>query len=94
MRKATDTPKGYTGVIRKLKKLPCEICGWDLGPREHHHIDGRVGYDEYDLHKIIILCPNHHCLADYKKIPRTKLLKIVSVRNTRSLYRPLKPITG
>ena len=54
----------------------CMICGWAEVVDVHHIIPRRHGGTN-NLDNLIVLCPNHHRLADLKRITDTELTSIV-----------------
>lgn len=47
-----------------MEKKKCVVCGFDKGVEKHHIIKRRdMGSDESD--NIVLLCPNHHWVADF-----------------------------
>jgi len=69
-----------------LKELPCENCGWNIGPRDVHHIIpvSEGGKNEFD--NLITLCPNCHRLAHRNLLSKDKLIALVNLRTISSSY--------
>ena len=42
----------------------CMICGWDKAPCDCHHIEPKGKNGKHTLENGVILCPNHHRLAN------------------------------
>jgi len=55
-------------VRRHFGDLPCFICGWSEATCDVHHIVPRRDGGSNDLDNLVILCPNHHRLADQGKL--------------------------
>lgn len=53
----------------------CALCGWNLGSCDSHHIVPRKEEGTNILSNIIILCPNHHRMADEKNISQAELFE-------------------
>ena len=53
----------------------CMICGWDTIVDVHHITPRRHGGTN-DLDNLIVLCPNHHRMADKRLIPAGELKTI------------------
>ena len=73
--------KHKVGFYERLTLLPCEICGWKLCVERHRIVPGREG-GSYTKDNTIVLCPNHHALADRGKLKRRSLKKIIEGRST------------
>jgi hypothetical protein len=54
-------------IIARLN-LKCCVCGWDEDSIDIHHILPRKDGGSDDLANLTPLCPNHHRLADKKKL--------------------------
>lgn len=70
---------GYKGNTRnKIKRdiinyigsnnFKCFICGWDEDSCDIHHILPKSKGGKDDFSNLSVLCPNHHRLADRKKL--------------------------
>lgn len=60
------------GSLYKLWGGKCAICGFDEVIEVHHIIPRRIGGTD-ELENLIVLCPNHHSLADRGMIVINKL---------------------
>lgn len=67
---------------RIFKDISCEICGWEEGGRDLHHIIPVKDGGTNDINNLINVCPNHHRLIHENKITTQELLDIVMNRNT------------
>lgn len=67
-----------------IRNYPCEICGWDLSPRDTHHINPVSKGGKTTIDNIISLCPNHHRMVHYNLISQDYLYKIVNSRTISS----------
>lgn len=71
-------------VLQSLAKrrLPkeCAICGWNEDKCDAHHIIRSANGGEQTLKNIIMLCPNHHRLADKGKVSEDYLREIWDLR--------------
>ena len=80
--------KIVNGLTRKqtedLAKLPCANCGWDLGPRDVHHIKLVSKGGKATSENMITLCPNCHRLAHRNLLSEDKLLQLVEFRTISS----------
>lgn len=64
-------PKARDNGLRNLPNK-CMVCGFDIVVAVHHIIPRREqGTD--DLSNLVILCPNHHAMADRGLISREEL---------------------
>jgi predicted restriction endonuclease len=70
----------YTSTARQVvfRVFPrkCMICGWDVIVNVHHIKPRRDG-GANDLDNLVILCPNHHAMADRGLISDDELTQIV-----------------
>lgn len=79
------TNEGLTNKYQKiLLSLPCEICGWNQGPRDVHHILPVKEGGKNELYNLITLCPNCHRLAHRNLLSKNKLEKLVEIRTISS----------
>jgi 5-methylcytosine-specific restriction endonuclease McrA len=80
--------KTNSGLTRKyqhiLLELPCEVCGWNQGPRDVHHIVHVSNGGKNELFNLITLCPNCHRLAHRNLLSENKLNKLVEIRTISS----------
>lgn len=80
--------KTNSGLTRKyqyiLLELPCEVCGWNQGPRDVHHIVHVSNGGKNELSNLITLCPNCHRLAHRNLLSENKLNKLVEIRTISS----------
>ena len=80
--------KTNTGLTRKYQKillsLSCEVCGWNQGPRDVHHIIHVSEGGKNELFNLITLCPNCHRLAHRNLLSKDKLNKLVEIRTISS----------
>lgn len=60
----------------------CMICGYDLSVDVHHITPKREG-GKNDSGNIIVLCPNHHAMADKGIISREELFKTTRAASSR-----------
>jgi 5-methylcytosine-specific restriction endonuclease McrA len=60
-----------TNAIKYLGNK-CMICGWDISIDVHHIVPIRSGGTN-NIDNLIVLCPNHHRMADMKLISRDEL---------------------
>lgn len=68
-----DMSKRTTCKIIKRMNIGCSICDWkDEVCDIHHIIPKKLGGDNSDSN-LVILCPNHHRLAQKRKISITEL---------------------
>lgn len=86
--KDRNTAKKRYGVkstkSKYAKQLPCELCGWEVAPRDIHHIVPIREGGTNDAGNLITLCPNCHRCADRNLISRETLLKVVTNRTISS----------
>lgn len=61
---------------RKAFGDACMICGWDVHVDVHHIIPMRHGGTN-NIDNLIVLCPNHHRMADAGMIPNKELTNLV-----------------
>ena len=47
---------------KRLEKLPCQKCGWNLAPCDIHRIIPGSQGGKYTTDNVIVLCPNCHRL--------------------------------
>ena len=79
------TPEGLTYKYQKiLLKLPCEVCGWNQGPRDIHHVLPITQGGKNELCNLITLCPNCHRLVHRNLLSENKLIKLVEIRTISS----------
>lgn len=82
----TNNPnyKGTSNLVtarltgRKHLGTKCMICGWDEITDIHHIIPRRHGGTN-NIENLIVLCPNHHRLADIGRISQAELFNITRV---------------
>lgn len=72
--RTTSSPKPRDSGLRNLPNQ-CMICGFDIVVSVHHIIPKREGGTDA-LNNLIVLCPNHHAMADRNLIEREKLMSI------------------
>lgn len=64
---SSRTDSQHDRLKKKLKGLPCEICGWNEAPCDLHRIvPGKLG-GTYRTDNIIVLCPNCHRMRHFSK---------------------------
>jgi 5-methylcytosine-specific restriction endonuclease McrA len=79
------TNEGLTNKYQKiLLSLPCEVCGWNQGPRDVHHILPVNKGGKNELYNLITLCPNCHRLSHRNLLSDDKLIKLVEIRTISS----------
>jgi predicted restriction endonuclease len=61
-------------AIRKLGKA-CAICGFNIVVHVHHIIPAAAGGSN-KIENLIVLCPNHHEMADRGMISPVELIKL------------------
>lgn len=73
---------------RKLQQilltLPCANCGWQVGPRDVHHIIPACEGGKNEMNNLITLCPNCHRLAHRNLLSKDKLNELVYLRTISS----------
>jgi len=62
--------------LKRIFGNKCMICGWKEASCEAHHIIPRSKGGVNSVYNGVVLCPNHHKLADIKKISVEDLIKI------------------
>lgn len=67
-----------------IAALPCELCGWDRGIRDVHHIIGVKDNGTDELVNLISVCPNDHRLIHSNLISQEQLIKAVNKRTISS----------
>lgn len=60
----------------------CVICGWSEIVHNHHILGVKVSRK---IEHMIILCPNHHALADLERITPNELLKLAASYERREV---------
>ena len=79
------TNNGLTNKYQKiLLSLPCEVCGWNQGPRDVHHILPVKEGGKNEIYNLITLCPNCHRLSHRNLLSKDKLNKLVEIRTISS----------
>ncbi|KKM08345.1 hypothetical protein LCGC14_1724710 [marine sediment metagenome] len=67
-----DLPKAKSARTRlkiiKRSGFGCAICGWNEAQCDMAHVIPKVEGGTYELDNIVILCPNHHRMADSGKL--------------------------
>jgi 5-methylcytosine-specific restriction endonuclease McrA len=66
--------------IDDLALLPCANCGWDLGPRDVHHIQMVSRGGKNSQENLITLCPNCHRLSHRKLLSEETLTQLMLLR--------------
>ena len=61
--------------------IPCEICGFNKITQKHHIIK-RQDYGSNYKENIIVLCPNHHSMADSIRYGK-EMLKLIFEKTGR-----------
>ena len=74
----------------------CMICGWATHVQAHHIVPRRHGGSN-NLDNLIMLCPNHHCMADDGMITIEELQKIThaaiaQLSDHLPRFDPLQPV--
>ena len=59
---------------RAFPSWKCPFCDWSE-TFHVHHIDGRMVRGAHDLDRLVMICPNHHSLADKGKLDREVLAR-------------------
>ena len=62
--------------VKEIFTDKCMICNWDEAPCDVHHIKPHRESGPNSLNNAIVLCPNHHKLADIGKLDRVYLQQI------------------
>lgn len=75
---------------RAFPDWKCPLCSWNKTWDLHHIIPRRHGGSD-DLHNLVMLCPNHHSIADLGQIDNQKLTqhavgKFYSVKELLNLH--------
>ena len=73
--------------VKKIFLDKCMICGWQDAPCDVHHIIPRSKNGKNCIKNAIVLCPNHHKLADIGKIEQNYLQKITNNKLEESICR-------
>lgn len=76
--KSSNNTVSMKTIYRKLKHLPCQICGWQEAARDVHHIKSVVKGGTNEISNLIVLCPNHHRMIHSKLISEIDLLRYVN----------------
>jgi hypothetical protein len=66
--------------VKETFSNKCMLCGWQEASCDVHHIIPFMEGGENTLQNAIVLCPNHHKLADIKKLNREYLQNITNNR--------------
>lgn len=66
-------PQKFNGYAQINNNQPCQICGWNTAACDRHHIIPRKEGGSDDIDNIIVLCPNHHRLADFGILSKEEL---------------------
>lgn len=72
------------GNLYKLWGGKCAICGFDEVIEVHHIVPRRIGGTD-ELDNLIVLCPNHHALADRGMIVINKLRERIDTVINKSI---------
>lgn len=86
------TYKHHENWARALKKCfgnKCMLCGWKEDSCDAHHIVPKREGGLNNLKNGIVLCPNHHKLADIGKLKKEYLSEIIN-NKIQSLLEELK----
>ena len=67
-----------------LLTLPCANCGWNIGPRDVHHILPVCKGGKNEMDNLITLCPNCHRLSHRNLLSEDKLKELVYLRTISS----------
>lgn len=79
-----NSSSNHTSLIYKLRKKPCEICGWDEATRDVHHIISVSKGGKDTNSNLIAVCPNHHRMIHRNLISQNDLKKIAKSRTISS----------
>ena len=69
--RTTTTPKARDNGLRNMPHR-CMVCGFDVTVAVHHIIPRREGGRD-SIDNLVVLCPNHHAMADRNLISRDTL---------------------
>lgn len=67
--------------MRRIYGDTCMICGWNYASCDTHHIFGQARGGSNELTNLIVLCPNHHRMADNDLIPVEDLIEARQKKN-------------
>lgn len=68
----------------KLLGHKCALCDFDIVVHVHHIVPASVGGPN-DIHNLIVLCPNHHEMADRGMIAMNDLIELNPFATARQL---------
>ena len=71
-----DVSSRTASKILKRLELGCCVCGWKEENCDIHHINGRKIENANQHDNLTYLCPNHHRLADRKKLDKEKMISL------------------
>lgn len=63
-------------AMRRIYPNRCMKCGWDDASCDTHHIVPKSKGGKFTIENGIILCPNHHRMADFGMISESELRRI------------------
>lgn len=81
----------WSKAVKQIFEDKCMICGWSEAPCDVHHITQHSKGGLNNLYNAIVLCPNHHKLADTNKISADELQKLnIEKIKTLTMVEPLE----
>lgn len=75
--------------VKKVFSDKCMLCGWNEASCDTHHIIPFSEEGKNTLQNAIVLCPNHHKLADIGKLTKEYLQSITNSK-IQSILEELK----
>ena len=79
-----DNTKDMKYYYKIFEYIPCELCGWNKGPRDIHHIIEVSQGGKNEISNLISLCPNCHRLIHRNLISKDSLIDAVKNRTISS----------
>lgn len=73
-------------LYKLLDNSACQICSWNETTCDIHHILPVSKGGKNVVENLIVLCPNHHRLADRNLISQDELLSLIKDRTISSSY--------